>query len=235
MKPFLLIQFHYLSIIGFSQTKQFEFSEGICDYLGEYNPEIYSQTQLQNTFDYLLFSSYINTPSTAWKLEDIPKLTIDSLYSECKYRIHQLDSLDFVVSDFWEQVRKNRIKEISETCNLKALTIIAYKNPDTLMSFIQQDSLTTLFRNALIIGGEQLLDSWKILNEIQKSKNGYPDKVQSKFDAQINSSRKMEYARLAVIQFGWWNHANHLIYHDPQIGYLNEFEKLFINLKRECY
>ena len=235
MKHLLIIIFISLSIVGFSQTKQFEFAEGMCEYVGDYNYEKYSQIEIQNTFDYLYFSPYINAPSTAWKLEDISKLSIDSLKSECKYRLDQLDSLDFINSDFWELARQNRIKEISETCNLKALTIIAYENPDTLMSFVQTDSLTTLFRNALIWGGDQLIEAWEKLNEIQKSMNGFPENVQSKFEAQYNSSLKMEYARLAVIQFGWWNHANHLIYHDPQTDYWNEFEKLFINLESECY
>ena len=137
--------------------------------------------------------------------------------------------------EFWELARQNRIKEISETCNLKALTIIAYDNPDTLMAFIKTDSLTTFFRDALISGGDKLLEAWKVLNEIQKSKNGFPENVQRKFETQFNSAQKMDYARLAVMQFGWWNHTNHLIYHDPRTAYWQEFEKLFFKLESDCY
>jgi hypothetical protein len=235
MKHFQIILILLISINSFPQKEKFEFDEGMCQYVGIFDSEKYTKVQLQNTLDYLYFSSYISTPTTAWKLEDIPKLNLDSLISECHQRINKLQSVEIVDSDFWKIVRQNRIREITETCQLKKITIIAYSQPDTLLSFRTSDSLTILFRDALINGGKKLIDAWIVLNEIQKAKNGFPENVQRKFDEEFKSPFKSEYARLAVIQFGWWNHANHLIYHNPQADYWSEYEKLFIKLDNECY
>jgi hypothetical protein len=37
-----------------------------------------------------------------------------------------------------------------------------------------------------------------------------------------------------VMQFGWWNTANSLIYRDQTEDLWNEFEKLFIRFKSVC-
>lgn len=234
MKYFNTVIFTLLSAIGLTQEESFEFAEGMCTYIGSYDSEKYSELELQNTFDHLFFSPYISAPSTAWDLDEVQTLSVETLVTECEMRLQQLNSIAIVDSKFWENVRQNRIREITETCKLKALTILAYENPDTLMSFETTDSLSTYFRNALIIGGDQLVDAWIKLNEIQKAKNSAPQNIQRKFNGQYNSPLKMDYAQLSIIQFGWWNHANHVIYHDPQEGYFSQFEKLFISIETTC-
>lgn len=221
----------------FAQTNKFEFDDGFCAYVGTYSMQKYTQTELRNTYNHLVNSTYIHTESTAWKIQDIPKLSIVELEAECKTRLDQLDSLDIVDTEFWENARKSRLREISETCELKALTIIAYTYPDTLLAFSQNDSLSSFYRTALINGGDQLLEAWRVLNEARKRNNASPEKLQARFDAQFNSSQKMAYAQLEVIMFGWFNSANSLIYRDPPPEDLwTEFEKLFIRiiLKSEC-
>lgn len=230
----LLLFLIWVSTTGFAQTKKFEFEDGLCAYVGTYSTQKYTQTELQNTFDHIVYSTYIHTESTAWKLQDIPKLSIAELEAECNSRLAQLDTLDIVDTEFWENARKMRIREISETCELKALTIIAYTRPDTLLTFSQKDSLSSFYRDALINGGDQLLEAWKVLNETKKIHNGSPEKLQAKFDTQFNSAQKMAYAQLEVMQFGWWNTANSLIYRDQTEDLWNEFEKLFIRFKSVC-
>lgn len=225
-----------LSNICFAQLNKFEFDDGFCTYIGTYSTQKYTQTELQNTFNQLVNSTYIKTESTAWKIQDIPKLSVAELEAECNSRLAQLDTLDIVDTEFWENARRTRIREISETCELKALTIIAYTYPDTLLAFSLNDSLSSFYRAALIHGGDQLLEAWRVLNEARKRNNASPEKVQAKFDAQFNSPQKMAYAELEVMQFGWFNCANGLIYRDPPVDLWTEFEKLFIRiiLKSEC-
>ena len=226
---FILVQ------TSFAQREKFEFSEGLCAYTGLFPADQYTALELQNTFENLCFSILsVTTPSTAWNFAEIEKLDVVALEAECSAVLTKYEQLDIVNSAFWEEARANRIREITETCALKKLTIIAYQYPDTLNSFDKSDSLTDYYRAALIAGGDDLLAAWQTLNEMQKARNGNPQRLQNIYDQRYNSPLKLEYARLEVMMFGWWNHANHLIYHDEQNDYWTAFEKLFIKLDSEC-
>jgi hypothetical protein len=233
MKSILSLILICATHLSFAQNT-FEFAEGMCEYTGTFDPAKHTKIELQNTFDLLYFSPYISTNSTAWKLEKIRELDLEALEAECAERINQLETLDFVDTEFWLQAKENRKRELTETCHVQALTIIAYENPDTLMSFETDDPKVNFFRKGLIEGGDALIDAWIEVNRIQKSNNGSPENIQREFDQQYKSPLKMEYARLRVMMFGWWNHVNHLIYHDPQENYYDEFEKLFIEVKTKC-
>jgi hypothetical protein len=234
-KLLLFFLLTFLVQTSYAQREKFEFAEGLCFYTGVYSVDQYTALELQNTFENLCFSfSETNTPFAAWEIAEIDKLDVLAKDAECKALITKYEQLDIVNAAVWEQARANRIRAISESCALQKLTIIAYQYPDTLNSFGKSDSLTAYYRAALIAGGDDLLAAWQTLNEMQKARNGNPQRLQNIFDQRNNSPLKLEYARLEVMMFGWWNHANHLIYHDEQNDYWPAFEKLFIKLDSEC-
>ncbi len=234
MKISYFILLLLMSTFGFAQKRTFEFYEGLCDYQCTYDAKKYTQQELQNTLDHLLFSTYISASATAWKINDIPNLSFADIQNECNDKLKSLNELSVVNSKFWEGVRQSRIREITEICELKKITVQAYENPKILMTFEKADSLSSYYRLALINGGDDLIAAWFQLNEFQKSQNGFPERLQQRFDEQLNSPLKLEYARLQVMMFGWWNHANHLIYHDTGENYFNEFKKLFLNIEEDC-
>ncbi len=220
---------------SFAQREKFEFAEGLCFYTGVYSADQYTALELQNTFENLCFSfSETNTPFAAWEIAEIDKLDVFAKEAECKALITKYEQLDIVNAAVWEQARANRIRAISESCALQKLTIIAYQYPDTLNSFDTTDSLTAYYRAALIAGGDDLLAAWQHLHEAKKANNAYPQRMQHIYEQRYNSPLKLEYARLEVMLFGWWNHANNLIFHDEHSDYWPAFEKLFIKLDREC-
>ncbi len=220
---------------SFAQREKFEFAEGLCFYTGVYSADQYTALELQNTFENLCFSfSETNTPFAAWEIAEIDKLDVLAKDAECKALITKYEQLDIVNAAVWEQARANRIRAISESCALQKLTIIAYQYPDTLNSFDTTDSLTAYYRAALIAGGDDLLAAWQHLHEAKKANNAYPQRMQHIYEQRYNSPLKLEYARLEVMTFGWWNHANNLIFHDEHSDYRPAFEKLFIKLDREC-
>ncbi len=177
----------------------------------------------------------IETRATAWTLDKIKELSVDKLKIECAERLKELNTLVFINNEFWTRQKLNRIKEIESTCRLREITILAYSNPDTLMTYDLVDSTCIYFRDALIAGGQQMIDAWINLNEIKKSKNGNPEKVQRKFNEKYNSQQRIEFAKLELMQFGWWNNANHLIYHyENSLKNNDEFEKLFIEFECDC-
>ncbi|RIH62687.1 hypothetical protein D1164_23635 [Mariniphaga sediminis] len=80
-----------------------------------------------------------------------------------------------------------------------------------------------------------MVDAWMKLHEYQKSRNGNPEKVQQKFEEKSNSPHKLEYARLEIMKFGWWNSANRKLPHiNTSIYYPNEFERLLIDIECDC-
>ena len=65
-----------------------------------------------------------------------------------------------------------------------------------------------------------MFEAWLALHEIKKSKNNNPEKLERKFLEQMNSLERMEYARLELMKFGWWNCANQTVQHlDIDINY----------------
>jgi len=80
-----------------------------------------------------------------------------------------------------------------------------------------------------------MIEAWFYLNELMKSKNADPERVQRNFDERFNSKNKFDYARLELLTFGWWNNTNHLIFHLSETGeFESEFKNLFIKVKCEC-
>jgi hypothetical protein len=231
----IVILLTLLRIETYSQKAHFNYETDLCSCEGIFDSTKYSRTQLQNTLNYLWNSPNIHTSATATKLEKVKELSIEKLNIECNKRLQELNSLDFINTKFWTQVKTDRIREIESTCLLRQFTILAWENPDTLLSYNVVDSTCIFYRNALINGGQEMIKAWLYLNELMKSKNADPEKVQRNFDERFNSKNKIDYARLELLTFGWWNNANHLIFHLSETGEFElEFKNLFIKVKCEC-
>ena len=74
------------------------------------------------------------------------------------------------------------IKYINSTCELRRVTIRAWLDPKELFDYKLVDSTCEYFCDALIVGGDQLLKAWTVLNEIQKKRNGDPEGLQRRFE-----------------------------------------------------
>lgn len=224
-----------LGIESFSQKADYKYNTESCSCAGVFDSTKYTRIQLQNTLNFLWNSSYITTSATARTLEKANELSIYKLNEECNARLQELNSLEFINNKFWIQVKNDRIKEIESTCILRQYTIFARNNPDTLLFYGVVDSTCIYYRDALIKGGQEMIQAWIYLNEMMKSQNGDPARVQRKFDEKFTSKNKFDYARLELMTFGWWNNANNLCFHlDPSGEFESEFEKLFIKVKCEC-
>jgi len=233
MKLFLFVCSITLLIASCAKST-FTYSEGMCSYSGKYNPKTISEEQLQNTLDHLIFPSYIETNATAWELDDVDDLDLEALKEECSTRLNRLETLEFANTENMVRLKESRIRELNEACYVKSLTILGYENPDTLMGFETTDENINFIRNGLIAGGDSLVEVWKEVVRIQKLNNGYPERIQQEFEAQFNSPEKLEYARLTVMMFGWWNNVNHDIYHTPDEYYSGQFNELFSKVDEEC-
>jgi len=235
LKRFFLFTFILFGVNAYPQSSVFNYWTELCDCSAKFDSTKITREQLQNTFDYLWWAPLIDSDATAWTLDQIDDLSMDELQKECAERINKLQTLDFVDDEFWNRLKNERITYYNSTCRLREYTILAYSNPDTLLSYDLVDSTCIYYRDALIAGGQKMIEAWIKLNELQKRINGDPDNLQRKFDEKFNASNKLEFARLEIMKFGWWNSANHRIPHiNTSYNFAEEFERLLTGIECEC-
>ena len=113
--------------------------------------------------------------------------------------------------------------------------ILSFSDPKYLRQFNKTDSNILKHANALIAGGDSLLNDWHEFTIKHAENNGWPEKVWSDYYLQLNSKDKFNYARIDVAAFGWWNCAVRLI-DFAEKTYDSDFQnsmflKLFIKTK----
>ena len=224
----------FIAIIAFAQKSVFKWQYGMYENTSVFDSTKYTREQIQNTLDYLLPNgTHITTNATAWNLDGINNLSINVLKKECEEKIAIFSAKKFIETPFWLKLKQDIITEINSLCELETITIQAYTNPEILKSYKTTDNSCIYYRDALIAGGQEMINAWIKLNEKLKSQNGFPDNVQKEFDKKFNSTQKMEYARLDLMQSGWWNSANSTIPYVKENNELieKEFEKLFLSTK----
>lgn len=231
----LILALLLFNIDAYSQFSEFEYSEDFCSYKATFDSTKYTRAQLQNTLDHLCIGTYFQSKSTAWNPDQVKKLNVADVQAECSEIIHELETLEFVDDPFWAQLRQKRIEFYKSSAKLIEITILAYTNPEVLLDYDLVDSTCIYYRDALIAGNQDMLDAWIKLNEIKKSKNGNPELVQRKFDEKYNSQNRLEYARIDIMQFGWWNNANHLLPHiNEEQSFFEELKKVFVEIDYDC-
>lgn len=212
-----------------AQTKKFRWTTELCEYEGTYDASRYTENQLKHT--YLLFFGgdfHLQADATAWKYEDIKKLSLGALSKEYTTKSNILRGLDIVKIPYWQTLRQNKLKEMQQVYNLSRITIEAYENPARLKEYKPAASCVKTYADPLINGGDALLITWRQVNEASRQKNADPARLRRIFEAQYNSPDKYQHAQIEVMQFGWWNCANALIDRveqndDPE----KNFKKLF--------
>jgi len=233
-----LILFAILLLPGkqaLGQLASYHYWTDLCDCRGSFDSTIYSREELLNTFDYLWRAPVLQADATAWTLEEMAALSVADVQEECGERIADLKTRIFVDDPFWTGLRAEQIRYYEASCYLRKLTIIAYENPDTLLQYKLVDSTCIYYRDALIAGGQDLLDAWAKLTESKKSTNADPSKLDREYWQMYNSGHRLDYALMEVMAFGWWNNANHLLPHiDPNYYYELEFERLFTDVECIC-
>lgn len=218
-----------------SQIAKFNYQTELCECKASFDSTKYSRQELRNTIDHLWWSSGIPGEVTAWKLDEIKDLSTEKITEEFLKKMSIYQNLPFVQDTFWTRLKTELIEYYTAAHKLMTITILAYENPDTLMSYDLVDSKCIFYRDALIAGGSELLSAWKVLVDFKKSQNGNPDRLQRMYDEQLASTQKYDFARLDIMKFGWWNSANHMLPHiDQSYRYQDNFERLFKHYRCEC-
>ena len=162
-----------------SQISKFTYSTETCIITASYDVKKYTKKQLEQTNVLVNQSSYVNTDATSFDIEHVESIKLEHLTYECDTLLRFYKNLNIVNTPYFKELREKRIREIKETCELRAITIQAWKDPTILMSYTNVDSKAKYYREALIKGGDALLKAWRKLVNEQKIKNGFY-KIQKK-------------------------------------------------------
>ncbi len=233
MKILLLI-FSLSSVTLYGQQAKFIWYDEMCKYESSYNSAIYTETQLKNCYAIVILDAFRiqNTPFV-FSHSDIAQLNPDSLENEYKRKSYHLRSLDLPKTKIWTDIRFKKLKELEQIYNLSSIAFKAYmsSNPIILKQFKKTDTCLVRHSDAIIKGGDDLLNDWYFVTAQQAAKNAYPEKIWETYYQQFNSKDKYIYAKIEVITFGWWNCAlNHIEYFNNSNA-IETYLKLFITTK----
>lgn len=213
-----------------AQTSTFRWDDELCQYTGTYDTKRFTAARLQNTLNMAASAGRIplDTNITAWKFADIDTLDVAALDREYEKKSAELKALEIVAVPYWETFRRRKLKELEQAYRLYRVSILAYKDPRSLLAYNDAPSCTQSYARPLVSGGEDLLIAWRGLNEQLRKKNGDPERIRRIYEEQLASPDRERYALLEVTTFGWFNCANSSIdYVAGDDVPVNEFKKLF--------
>ncbi len=217
-----------------AQTRTFRWDDELCQYRGTYDVRRFSETRLKNTLRLARSAGSfpLATNTTAFKIADIATLDVAELDREYELNAAELRSLDIVSVPYWETFRKRKIKELDQAYRLNRVSMMAYSDPRSLLTYGDASECMVKYARPLVSGGEDLLIAWRGVNELIRKRNGDPENIRRIYEEQLESPDKMQYAMIEVINFGWFNCANELIdYVTGDEVPAREFKKLFRNVK----
>ncbi len=218
-------------------TATFSWLDETCNNTGNYNPKDYTAAQLKNTFDlwYTFSGIPLHASGVAFELGEISRLNIDKLTKEYLERKALYSGMVIISTPFWNRLKEKRIQELETDYEFKKITITAYSEPSALLNN-RFTKYCPDYANVLASGDSSaLLAAWKQMAEHDKQKSGNPDFYMSRFYEKFNSGNRLQYAKLQLLTFGWWNCVNSNLPHTgSDTVYRKEFGKLFKTIQFKC-
>lgn len=235
MKILTLSLILFASLTVTAQMKTFTWQDELCTYRGTYDAKTVTLARLKNTLKLTTGDAYnlhqFNT--VAWQYSEIAKLDVAAFDALYKRQSAELKALDIVRTQYFDDLRAAKLREMDFVYRLNRTTMLAYKDPKALLGYSEAPLCTTKFANPLIAGGDELLNAWRMVNEDSRKNNSDPERLRRSYEQQLKSPDKMNFALIEVMNFGWSNCANALI---PYVEYdgtpEKEFKKLFKSVKK---
>lgn len=214
----------------------FNWATESCENTGTFDPKKYSKEVLKNTYDLWFTFSGMNleTNANAYSIQEINKLDATKLFLEYINK-KALYNRKTVSTPFWDKLKTKRLQELEDEYLLKKITIEAYSDPTVLLNNKYSANCSEYVQALVSNDTIELLKAWRNLVEVQRSKNGYPEKVMEEYNKKYNSQDHLLYAQMELLTYGWFNCANHQIKRiEDSDNIENEFDKMFITVKKDC-
>lgn len=219
--------------ISNTQSDTFNWQYTLCDYIGSYNSEKFNKKQLENTLKYLVNSDGTSISVIVFTVRDLNDYKHENVKLEFDDRLRKLKTLEFVKTPFFEKIKEKRIQEVERTKLLTLMKLDAYTNAEVLRNDKYSKEQCAEYTNALIAGGQTLLELRKKMAE-EASKAGN-EIAMEKYLEETKTNNELLLARIYVSSMGWWNCVNNSIDRvDEHEAHQNGFLKLFESVSFEC-
>jgi len=227
-KPVLLTFLLFTNLI-YSQESVYRWQGELCGYLSTYDSKQFSENQINNCYllTYQNFFRISHIPSV-FKPQDLERLNLDTLENEYIDKTRMLESLDLPNIEYWQKLRVRTLTELEQVYSLSRITYLGFKYPDYFKDWHFENPCLAKHANALINGGDSLLNDWFNLTSELVKNNCCPEKVWAKYNEQLKSEERLIHAQIYVVTFGWWNCANKYIEYVKTEDQFAEFLKLFL-------
>lgn len=231
------LTFLFGTAVSAQNLKTLAWQTELCEFQGAYDPAKYTEKELLNTIELInsVGSIPLFTRSTVIQHEDIEKLSVAELDNEYEKTIKRLINMEIVKDDYWEKLRRAKIRETEQSYHLQRLTIRGYTNPKILLEAENVGECLANYAEPLATGGESLLETWRTVNKKSQAKNASPERMQKRFELEFASPDRFKYALVEVTTYGWWNCVNDTIeYVDYNEDHRGNFKKLFVKVEENC-
>ncbi|MBX3288763.1 MAG: hypothetical protein KF855_05395 [Acidobacteria bacterium] len=221
-----------------AQMRTFVWQTDMCEMSGQYDPSKYTEEQLRNTL--ALFGPdeiSLSARATVWNFSEIESLDVAKLDSDHKQMRERIATMPIVNSPYWENARKAKLRELDQVYALSRATMQAYTKPAVLRDYDRSPKCKADYGEPIVAGGDSLIAAWRKVNEASQSRNVDPERLKQRFETQLASPERLQFALVETMAFGWWNCANQDIEYDEdaQNGkHSDAFTKLFTNVKSVC-
>jgi hypothetical protein len=225
-----------VSVTAWGQKAVFKWSDEMCEYAGTYDSRKYTKKQLENCYQLSCQNPYLlsHTPAV-FKPSDIGKLSLHELDLEYKQKRKEIGSLDLPNTRYWMELRLSVLTELDQFYKVSRIAYLGYVDPNKLKGWFYQDTCLRHHVDALVAGGDSLLNHWHDFTAQLVTKNCCPDRVWSEYFDERNSECPTSYAQVCITTFGWWNSAiRHIDTSEKKFDFnrkLTEFRRLFLKTR----
>ncbi|MES2485271.1 MAG: hypothetical protein V4581_04890 [Bacteroidota bacterium] len=217
----------------------FVWQDALCDNRGYFSAGKYTATQLKDTkflcYDYHDHLIDVNIPTTPQSFanfnEDQLLLELREAYNKSK---EELNSLTLVPVQFWEDLRKGRLRELEENYKVYRLRVNSINHPGMLLQDPHGEDCRW-FAEALNAEDAEMMEAWHtfIVQKVEGGKT-HPDAIK-RYDWERQSADSVMYAKIHLHTYGWYNCALDNAYNiDYEHAYYKDFEALFTKVTSEC-
>lgn len=218
---FLVLFVVFAPIRSIAQRAVLHFEDELCQYEGIYDTHKYTAKQLQDTYRLTRGEfGYFGGDNTA------------DLALNYKRQTAGIRQLQLVPIPFFKSLRDSMLDYFDQNYIMQRVRLEAKANPSLLLEYHQDRQEVKFYSEALVKGGEQLMEAYESLIRKQMAKNSDPDRLWRQFTNDSAASDNISRAFKYVLEYGWWNAVNAVI---PHVNYdgrqLEAFRELFVEVK----
>lgn len=216
----------------------FTWEDDVCENIGSFPAGAYTQRQLRDTYQ-LITGFQLATRVVPFQLRQYNDAFFQQaarhLTREHDSLAARLHGLQVVPTPYWQKIKRLRELELAEEYALSHATLEGYFQPASWLSNAYYAQCAEYATALASTDSAVVIRAWRKLIDAQKATNGNPERLEAAFNAQLASPKRMRYAKVDLMTFGWSNCANaQRKYNDLAGTYplTNEFAKLFTHVEQ---